>query len=215
MVMVNEILASIRDTLESALQAGHARDGDWLRLTNLAGADGRSAGDLDGSIVMSLAAFQADASVGAYQTPRIGAGDGFALASAPLFLDAYVLFVSCFADAGYATGIAALSRIVQYLQEHPVFDGASAPDIGGRFLPDRRLRSCGWKRCCHRNHQQQWLLQIIVSPLQVELDRFFSAQTSFLRRSGAASLPRSCRRQTAAERSAMQYSRWPQWMRRS
>ncbi|MCD2324187.1 DUF4255 domain-containing protein [Sphingomonas sp. IC-56] len=133
MVMVNEILASIRDKLESALQAGHARDGDWLRLTNLAGADGRSAGDLDGSIVMSLAAFQADASVGAYQTPRIGAGDGFALASAPLFLDACVLFVSCFADAGYATGIAALSRIVQYLQEHPVFDGASAPDIGLRM----------------------------------------------------------------------------------
>lgn len=133
MVMINEILVSVRDRLESVLQAAHARDDDWLRLTNLGGPDSGAAAELNGSIVMTVAGLQVDASLGAYQMPRIGAGDGFALASAPLFLDAYVLFVSCFTDAGYATGLAGLSRIVQYLQEHPVFDGASSPEIGARM----------------------------------------------------------------------------------
>lgn len=130
MVMINEILVSIRDRLESALQAGHSRDEDWLRLTNLAGAD---AADVNNSVVMSVAAFQADASLGAYQMPRIGVGDAFPMASAPLFLDTYVLFVSCFVDTAYPAGLAALSRIVQYLQEHPVFDGAASPDIAARM----------------------------------------------------------------------------------
>ncbi|MBB5710803.1 Pvc16 family protein [Sphingomonas xinjiangensis] len=135
MVMINEILASVRDTLESALQAGHSRDEDWLRLTNLGAPDGSAATDLNNSIVMTVAAFQVDASLGAYQMPRLGTGDSFGMASAPLFLDTYVLFVSCFADAAYATGLAALSRIIQFFQEHPVFDGAHAPDIDARMGP--------------------------------------------------------------------------------
>jgi hypothetical protein len=40
MVMINDVLLSVRNRIESALQAAQARDEEWIRLTNLTGLDG-------------------------------------------------------------------------------------------------------------------------------------------------------------------------------
>jgi hypothetical protein len=133
MVMINDILLSVRNRIESALQATQSRDEEWIRLTNLSGLDGGVRPETAGSVVMAVAALQHDTSLGGYQPPRSGAGDTYMLSSAPQFLDVHVLFASCFVDAAYATGLAILSRIVEYLQEYPVFDSASSPDIGSRM----------------------------------------------------------------------------------
>ncbi|NIJ20902.1 hypothetical protein FHS95_002594 [Sphingomonas naasensis] len=133
MVMISDILLSVRDRIESALQAAQARDEEWIRLANLTGLDGATQPEIAGRIVMSLAALQHDTSLGNFPSMRHGDGDDYAMASAPQFIDAYVLFTSCFVDASYAAGLAALSRIIEYLQENPVFDAASAPAIGGRM----------------------------------------------------------------------------------
>lgn len=133
MVMISDILLSVRDRIESALQAVQARDEEWIRLTNLTGLDGTTQPEIAGRIVMSLAALQHDTSLGSLPALRQGNGDDYAVHSAPQFLDAYVLFTSCFVDASYASGLAALSRIIEYLQEYPVFDSASSPAIGTRM----------------------------------------------------------------------------------
>ena len=106
MVMINDILLSVRNRVESALQAVQARDEEWVRLTNLTGLDGATQPEIAGRIVMSLAALQHDTSLGAFPQTRVGNGDRYAIASAPQFIDAYVLFTSCFVEAGYAAGLA-------------------------------------------------------------------------------------------------------------
>jgi hypothetical protein len=130
MVMINDILLSVEKRLESALQGAQPRDEDWIVLTSLVETDGSAAGDIAGKIVMSVASIQNDTSMTAYKAPKAGAGDQYAIAAAPLFLDVYVLFVSCFTAGTYQTGLGLLSRIIAYLQENPVFDEASSPDIG-------------------------------------------------------------------------------------
>lgn len=63
MVMINDVLLSVRNRIESALQATQARDEEWIRLTNLTGLDGAVQPDIAGRIVMSLAALQHDTSL--------------------------------------------------------------------------------------------------------------------------------------------------------
>lgn len=133
MVMINDILLSVRNRIESALQAAQARDEEWIRLTNLTGLDGAVQPEISGRIVMSLAALQHDTSLGAFPPARAGNGEIYAIASPPQFIDAYVLFASCFVETGYAAGLAALSRIIEYLQEYPVFDVARSPEIGAQM----------------------------------------------------------------------------------
>lgn len=133
MVMINDILLSVRNRIESALQAAQARDEEWIRLTNLTGLDGTTQPEIAGRIVMSLAALQHDTSLGAFTPARAGNGDSYAIASPPQFIDAYVLFASCFVEAGYAAGLAVLSRIIEYLQEYPVFDAVRSPEIGAQM----------------------------------------------------------------------------------
>ena len=133
MVMINDVLLSVRNRIESALQAAQARDEEWIRLTNLTGLDGAVQPDLAGRIVMSLAALQHDTSLSSYQPVRASGADSYAVSSAPQFIDAYVLFTSCFVEASYVAGLAILSRVIEYLQEYPVFDAASSPEIGSRM----------------------------------------------------------------------------------
>jgi hypothetical protein len=133
MVMINEILLSVKTRIESVLQAAQPRDRDWIRLTNISGIDGNVQQDIAGNLVMSVASIQHDTSLGAYQQPRLGSDNSYGLTSAPMFFDVHVLFASCLMDANYATGLALLSRIIEYLQEYPVFDAASAPEIGERM----------------------------------------------------------------------------------
>lgn len=70
MVMISDVLLSVRNRLESALQAAQARDEEWIRLTNLTGLDGTVQPEIAGRIVMSLAALQHDTSLGSYQSVR-------------------------------------------------------------------------------------------------------------------------------------------------
>lgn len=122
MVMMNNVVSYVRDRIESSLQSGNSRDEAWLALSNFVGMDGSPADDIADKIVMSVASIQNDTSVGTYKPPRQGAGDGYAIASAPLFLDVYVMFVSCFTGPNYGAGLGLLSRIISFFQENPVFD---------------------------------------------------------------------------------------------
>lgn len=137
--MVNHILSSVKNKIESSLKLESVRDEDWIVLSNFMGNDGSPEDNIADKVVMTVASFQEDASVGAYKAPRQGAGDGFALASAPLFLDVYVMFVSCFTGPNYAAGLGLLSRIIAFFQENPVFEGNATPEIAdqmGRLTVD-------------------------------------------------------------------------------
>jgi hypothetical protein len=133
MVMLNHVLSYVKNRIESSLQAGSIRDEDWVVLSNFVGSDGLPADNIADKIAMSVASIQHDASVGTYKAPRQGAGEGFAIASAPLFLDVYVMFVSCFTGGNYAAGLGMLSRVIAFLQENPVFEGIDTPDVADQM----------------------------------------------------------------------------------
>jgi uncharacterized protein DUF4255 len=128
-VMLNYILIPLKNKIESSLRSGSIRDEDWVILSNLVGNDGFPADNIADKIVMTVASIQNDASVGAYKTPRQGTGEGFPIASAPLYLDLYVMFVSSFTGTNYAVGLGLLSRVISFFQENPVFEGSASPEI--------------------------------------------------------------------------------------
>jgi hypothetical protein len=129
MVMINNILTSVRDELESSLQVSSPRDAKWVTIMNVAESEDSAQESLAEKIIMSVASIQNDASMGAYKPHHKGGGESYAISSAPLFLDVYVVFTSCFKGANYIAGLALLSRIVSYFQENPVFGSRLAPEI--------------------------------------------------------------------------------------
>jgi hypothetical protein len=132
-VMVNHILLWVKNRVESSLRLESIRDEDWIVLSNFVGNDGSLQDNIADKVVMTVASIQEDASIGNYKPPRQGAGEGFGIGSVPLFLDVYVMFISCFTGANYAAGLGLLSRIIGFFQENPVFEGNAAPELADRM----------------------------------------------------------------------------------
>ena len=129
MVMLNNVLSYIKNKVESSLQAGTVRDEDWVALSNLVGNDGAPADGITDKIVMSVASIQSDTKISTYSVPRGGGRQGYPEGRAPLYVDLYVLFASCFTGANYAAGLGLLSRIITYFQENPVVDASGLPEL--------------------------------------------------------------------------------------
>jgi Pvc16 N-terminal domain len=127
MAILDEVLKSVCDGLEAALQAAEARAEPWVVLSNLTGPDGSPAPDLDGRIVVGLLALQANMS--AFKPPGPQPGDGWRHPPAPLRVDADIIALANFSGRDYSTGLAMISRVIAYFQERPVLTSSETPGL--------------------------------------------------------------------------------------
>ena len=57
------------------------------------------------------------------------ASDAFALISPPLYIDVHLMFMANFTERNYSDGLAALSRLIGFFQQMPVFNAANSPAL--------------------------------------------------------------------------------------
>ena len=126
MDIIRNALQTICDLANSFLENLDPRGDDWIVLTSLVDHDGAINQPARDKIVMTVYNISREPTVSTY-VPTTGgrsgtqAGDALAVISPPLYLDVHLMFMANFAEAHYADGLAALSRLIGYFQQTPYF----------------------------------------------------------------------------------------------
>ena len=124
-------LQTICNLADGYLRNLNSRADAWVVLTNFVDHDGAMNQSARDRIVMSVYNITREVSAMSHQplTPA-GAGANRALSvAAPLYLDVHLMFTANFAEAKYAMGLAALSRLITYFQQTPTFTQHNAPEL--------------------------------------------------------------------------------------
>jgi hypothetical protein len=114
---IHNALEAIGQAVNTHLQGLNPRGDDWIVLTSLVGLDGGPNAAARDTIVMAVWGIAPQASGAAARD------------APPLRVDVRLIFVANFAEAQYPQGLAALSRLMAYFHQNPVFDGANAPGL--------------------------------------------------------------------------------------
>jgi len=129
MTLLQSTLELLRDRLDAAFQIADPRSEEWVALTNPVDPDGRVSESARNKLVMALVGLQSDKTAGSFPGTMPVAGDQFAMVSAPLNVNAFVLFVANFSDSNYPTGLGMLSRAIGFFQQNPVFTHDRLPGL--------------------------------------------------------------------------------------
>ncbi len=129
---------AIRNALEAVCAAANAhlqsltdRGEAWLVLTSLVGEDGSPNEAARDKLVMTVWGIAGSAA----ETKSPPAGRGPAVGAPPLNVDLRLIFMANFAEVTYPDGLAAISRLMAYLHQNPVFDSANAPGLDPSIGP--------------------------------------------------------------------------------
>jgi hypothetical protein len=129
MTLLQSTLELLRDRLDAAFQIADPRSEEWVALTNPVDPDGRVSESARNKLVMALVGLQSDKTIGTFPGPVPASGDQYAIVSAPLNVNAFVLFVANFSESNYPTGLGMLSRTIGFFQQNPVFTHDRLPGL--------------------------------------------------------------------------------------
>lgn len=130
---------NLRNALETicGLANAHLENRDrradtWISLTSLVDNNGTASQGARDKIVMCVHSITRETAISTYASPAStnnanGLPGSLAVGSPPLFIDVHLMFMANFTD--YAVGLAALSRLISYFQQTPVFDRTNAPSL--------------------------------------------------------------------------------------
>lgn len=123
MDLLRNALEAVCGRLNAHLQHIDPRPDDWVVLTSLLAHEGSRNDAARDKIVMSVHGFSSETFLS--QQPVVAArGRG-----APLHLDVHLMFLANFAGQSYPDGLGALSRLIAFFQETPVFTPQNAPGL--------------------------------------------------------------------------------------
>ena len=122
-------LTTVVDLANTYLENLDRRGDAWVVLTSLVDRDGTPNPDARDKIVMAVHNLTRETAVSTYAPARGTVDGGYAVVSPPLYLDVHLVFVANFAQRNYPDGLAALSRLVGYFQQMPVFTPRDAPGL--------------------------------------------------------------------------------------
>ncbi|MBS0473206.1 MAG: DUF4255 domain-containing protein [Proteobacteria bacterium] len=125
---IRNVLEVISKSCNEYLQNLDRRPDDWVALSNLVDHQGKINEETRDKIVISLYSITHETVVSTYTAAQPGPG-GYAIVQPPLYIDLHIIALANFIERSYADGLAAISRVVSYFQQNPVFSHANAPDL--------------------------------------------------------------------------------------
>lgn len=110
------------------------RPDPWVVLTSLLGSDGASNPDAGDRIVMTLYNITREPFASSYRpsppaSPTTDARGALPVISPPIYLNLHVMFMANFSGRGYSDGLAALSRLIGFFQQTPLFSTQNAVQL--------------------------------------------------------------------------------------
>jgi hypothetical protein len=131
MELLRDALLTIQMRVNEYLMNFSSRDDQWVALNSPFNMDGSVNEDAQDKILMMIYNIRKEDTHSAHVKPMPGSG-GFAVAAPPLYINLDLAFIANFSARRYADGLAALSRVISYFQQTPVFNQANAPDLDPR-----------------------------------------------------------------------------------
>jgi hypothetical protein len=134
MDLLQNAMQTICDSANAYLGNLDNRPGSWLVLTSMVDHGGSLNQAARDKIVMTVYNITREAFASSYK-PALPAAlgthpeQGLAVRSPPLYLNMNIMFMANFAERGYSDGLAALSRLIAYFQQTPVFTPQNAPQL--------------------------------------------------------------------------------------
>ena len=129
MVMINKILLLVKEKLENVLQSSYPRSDQWVVLGNPPRPDDPDLSGRSNGLTMSLVSLQSDVSTSSFVPPSFGRDDRYYTTTAPLYIDAHVMFAGTFDNQHYESGLAQLSRTISFFQETPTLTRENSPNL--------------------------------------------------------------------------------------
>lgn len=123
MDLLRNALDAVRERLNAHLQHIEPRPDAWVVLTSLVNHEGARNDAARDKIVMSVYGVSPETLL-RQQPVAADRGRG-----APLHLDVHLMFLANFADRNYPEGLGALSRVIAFFKETPVFTPQNAPEL--------------------------------------------------------------------------------------
>jgi hypothetical protein len=110
------------------------RQDQWILLTSLVDHDGSINRDTRNKVVMAVYNITREPFASSHKPTSSGpanqsGGTGLTVVSPPLYLDVHLMFMANFPEKSYSDGLAALSRVISFFQQMPVFTPQNAPGL--------------------------------------------------------------------------------------
>ncbi|MCP4547333.1 MAG: DUF4255 domain-containing protein, partial [bacterium] len=122
-------LELIRDKMNEFFRHAVPRDEPWVILSNLGDHQGQIYDKTRDKVVMFLANIQRETTVSTYHPSVPIADHEYAVVAPPLYVDLFLLFLANFYDKTYHEGLMAISRTINFFQQHPWFTHESLPNL--------------------------------------------------------------------------------------
>lgn len=130
MDLLRNALETVRGRLDAHLQHIDARADGWVSLTSLVNPDRSANAAARDKIVMSVYGLSRETFFRQQPTVTPGADR---MSGEPLHLDVHLMFLANFSDTSYPDGLAALSRVIAFFQQTPVFTPQNAPGLAAQI----------------------------------------------------------------------------------
>lgn len=128
MASILRVLEVIRQLSNEYMQNLDRRSDDWVVLTSVVDHDGSVNDAARDKIVMTVYNITRENTISTYVPTRSG-GDSLAIVQPPIYIDLHLMFMANFTKLAYRDGLEAISRIIAFFQQNPVFHQANAPDL--------------------------------------------------------------------------------------
>jgi hypothetical protein len=134
MDLLSNVLKTVCDLANSNLKNIDPRPDAWVVLTSLVDHDGSVNQAARDKIVMTVYNISRETFSSSYQAvtpvwPGADLSKGLPVTSPPLYLDVHLMFMANFAERNYLDGLSALSRLISFFQQNPVFTPQNAPSL--------------------------------------------------------------------------------------
>jgi hypothetical protein len=136
--ILRNTLETICDLANEYLENIDRRGDAWVTLTSMVDHSGALNPGARDKIVMCVYNITRESTISTYQTSMSagqikgqikGSSDSLAVVAPPLYLDVHMMFMANFMEKNYADGLSALSRLIGYFQQTPLFDRSNAPAL--------------------------------------------------------------------------------------
>lgn len=127
--MIDRAISQIAAQLNEYLRGLLGTSEDIVVVSNLLGADGAPAPNVNNRVIIFLTSIEKDT---VSQRLPDGRGNAFA-GSQPLFLNIYLMVAANFTGTNYPEALKFLSLVIGFFHRQPVIDHANAPDLDQRI----------------------------------------------------------------------------------
>lgn len=134
MDLLSNVLKTVCDLANANLKNIDPRPDAWVTLTSLVDHDGSVNQSARDKIVMTVYNISREIFASSYQAvgsalPGNVPAKGLPVVAPPLYVDVHLMFMANFAEKNYLDGLSALSRLISYFQQTPVFTPQNAPAL--------------------------------------------------------------------------------------